>query len=93
MNSQQQEKVNTQSPPHDPGKVLTGTVLWFNNGKGFGFIRRDLGGDLFVHFSEIISKDPDEYKTLKENDRVEFTEAESTKHAGRLQAFNVRVIG
>ena len=49
---------------------FTGVVQWFNNGKGFGFIKPDDGGeDLFVHQSSIRS---DGYRTLLEGDRVEF---------------------
>ncbi len=48
----------------------TGIVKWFNSDKGFGFISpADGSKDLFVHFSEIIS---DSFKTLNENDQVEF---------------------
>ena len=47
-----------------------GKVKWFNNKKGFGFIERSSGGDVFVHYSAIVS---DGYKTLKEGDSVEFT--------------------
>ena len=47
----------------------TGTVKWFNDKKGFGFISREQGDDLFVHYSSI---DGDGFRTLKENDRVEF---------------------
>ena len=46
-----------------------GRVKWFNSDKGYGFIERDSGGDVFVHFSEIRS---DGYRTLDENERVEF---------------------
>ena len=48
----------------------TGTVKWFNDSKGFGFIKPDNGGeDLFAHFSEIQGNG---FKTLKENDKVQF---------------------
>ena len=48
----------------------TGTVKWFNDAKGFGFITPDGGGkDLFVHFSAIQGSG---FKTLKENDKVQF---------------------
>ena len=51
--------------------MATGTVKWFNESKGFGFIKPDEGGeDLFAHFSEIQSKG---FRTLQENQRVEFT--------------------
>lgn len=54
----------------------TGTVVWFNNGKGFGFVSREGGPDVFCHFSSIVS---DGYKSLKEGDRVEFGIAEGPK--------------
>lgn len=46
-----------------------GTVKWFNAEKGFGFIERDNGGDVFVHFSAIVE---DGYKSLEEGQSVEF---------------------
>lgn len=50
--------------------MATGVVKWFNNEKGYGFITPDEGGaDLFAHFSSIVS---DGFKTLNENQRVEF---------------------
>ena len=48
---------------------LKGTVKWFNNAKGYGFIGRDEGPDVFVHFSAITA---DGYKSLQEGDPVEF---------------------
>lgn len=48
---------------------LRGTVKWFNNAKGFGFIGRDDGPDVFVHYSAIQSEG---YKSLQEGDPVEF---------------------
>ena len=51
-------------------KRETGTVKWFNDKKGFGFISREDGDDLFVHFNEIQSEGG--FKTLKENAKVEF---------------------
>ncbi len=51
-------------------KRETGTVKWFNDKKGFGFISREGGDDLFVHFNEIQSDSG--FKTLKENAKVEF---------------------
>jgi len=49
---------------------VAGTVKWFNESKGFGFIKRDDNGqDVFVHHSQIIGTG---FKTLRENDRVEF---------------------
>ena len=47
-----------------------GTVKWFNGAKGFGFIERENGEDVFVHFSAILS---DGFRTLDEGQRVEFT--------------------
>lgn len=49
----------------------TGTVKWFSNAKGYGFIKRDRGGDVFVHYSAIVSDEG--YRTLNEGQRVEFT--------------------
>ena len=48
---------------------FTGTVKWFNNAKGFGFLGRDSGPDVFVHYSSI---QRDGYKSLSEGDTVEF---------------------
>jgi CspA family cold shock protein len=48
---------------------LTGTVKWFNDAKGFGFIAREGGPDVFVHFSAIQSQG---FKSLAEGDQVEF---------------------
>jgi CspA family cold shock protein len=48
---------------------FTGKVVWFNNAKGFGFLSREGGPDVFVHYSSIQF---DGYKTLKEGDPVEF---------------------
>jgi len=53
-----------------------GTVKWFNEQKGFGFIERDGGGDLFVHYSAIQSSG---FKTLAEGQRVSFDVAQGQK--------------
>jgi len=60
-----------------------GTVKWFNAGKGFGFISRPGGEDVFVHFKEIVG---DGYKSLNEGDTVQF---EVTTGPKGLQATNV----
>lgn len=65
----------------------TGTVKWFNEGKGFGFITPDSGGkDLFAHFKEIQGSG---FKTLAENQRVEF---EVTQGMKGPQASNIRTL-
>lgn len=53
-----------------------GTVKWFNGSKGFGFIERDSGEDVFVHFSAILT---DGFRTLNEGQRVEFTVTQGDK--------------
>ncbi len=55
---------------------IQGTVKWFNNSKGYGFIAHDGGKDVFVHFSAIQSEG---YKSLSEGDKVEFVIEESPK--------------
>ncbi|MSR06097.1 MAG: cold shock domain-containing protein [Gemmatimonadetes bacterium] len=62
---------------------ITGRVKWFNDAKGFGFIERDGGPDVFVHYSSIQA---DGFRSLKENDNVEFEVREGPKG---LQAANV----
>jgi CspA family cold shock protein len=54
----------------------TGTVKWFNNQKGYGFITRDSGGDVFVHYSAVVG---DGFKSLDEGMRVEFTVEQGQK--------------
>ena len=49
--------------------MANGTVKWFNDSKGFGFIEQEDGSDVFVHFSEIKS---DGFKSLREGERVTF---------------------
>lgn len=67
--------------------VTTGTVKWFNSDKGFGFIQQQSGPDVFVHFRNIINTGG--YKTLEENQRVEFSIGQGPKG---LQAENVKAI-
>jgi len=54
----------------------TGTVKWFNAAKGYGFITRDEGGDIFVHYSSIHGEG---YRKLEEGQKVEFTVVEAGK--------------
>ncbi len=61
----------------------TGTVKWFSNAKGYGFIQRDEGGDVFVHYSAVEGAG---FRTLDEGQRVEFTVEEGPKG---LQATSV----
>ena len=66
--------------------MAPGTVKWFNGEKGFGFIAREQGDDVFVHFSAIQGTG---YKTLEEGQRVEFDVGPGRKGE---EAQNVRVI-
>ena len=64
-----------------------GTVKWFNNEKGFGFISNDDGsGDVFVHFSAIQA---DGFRTLAEGQKVTFDTEPDPKDPGKLRAVNV----
>jgi len=62
---------------------ITGTVKWFNGGKGYGFLAQENGPDVFVHFSAIQSEG---YRTLDEGQKVEFSIEQGPKG---LQAVNV----
>jgi cold shock protein len=64
-----------------------GTVKWFNGSKGYGFIQREEGEDVFVHFNAIVG---DGYRNLEEGQRVEFSVTQGQKG---LQAEDVVVIG
>ncbi len=55
---------------------MTGTVKWFNDAKGFGFIEREGGEDVFVHFSSIRG---DGFKSLQDGQQVEFTMGQGQK--------------
>jgi CspA family cold shock protein len=65
---------------------IQGTVKWFNGNKGYGFIEREDGEDLFVHYNSIIG---DGYRNLDEGQRVEFTVVQGQKGP---QAQDVMVI-
>ena len=68
--------------------LATGTVKWFNDAKGYGFITPDAGGkDVFVHFSAI---EGDGFKSLAEGAKVEYEQAEGQKGP---EARNVQVVG
>jgi CspA family cold shock protein len=67
--------------------MATGTVKFFNNDKGYGFITQENGPDVFVHFSNI---EGEGYKTLEEGQRVEFEIAPGRKGE---EATGVRVVG
>lgn len=60
-----------------------GVVKWFNGSKGYGFIERDAGGDVFVHYNSIVG---DGFRNLNEGQRVEFSVVKGQKG---LQAENV----
>jgi len=64
----------------------TGTVKWFNSSKGYGFITREEGDDVFVHYNAI---EGDGYKSLDEGDKVQFEVGQGPKG---LQATNVTKI-
>ncbi|MBI5837207.1 MAG: cold-shock protein [Candidatus Eisenbacteria bacterium] len=66
--------------------MAKGTVKWFNEAKGFGFISQENGEDVFVHFSAIAGEG---FKTLAEGDALEFDVTQGPKG---LQAANVRKI-
>jgi len=63
--------------------TTTGTVKWFNDAKGFGFIEQESGTDVFAHHSAIVG---DGHKSLTEGQRVEFTVTQGEKG---LQAENI----
>ena len=62
--------------------MAQGTVKWFNNSKGFGFITQDDGGDVFVHHSAIQS---DGFRSLSEGEKVEFEVVKGTKGPKRIK--------
>jgi cold shock protein len=66
-----------------------GAVKWFNNAKGYGFLGRENGPDVFVHYSSI---QLDGYKTLKEGDEVEFDVIQGTKGPQADQVTRVKAV-
>ena len=66
--------------------MATGKVKWFNDEKGFGFIASDEGGDLFVHYNDIVGEG---FKTLAEGEAVEYEPVEGEKGP---RATNVRKV-
>ena len=75
-----------QSNEEVPAVAMNGRVKWFSNEKGYGFIEREGGEDVFVHFSAIVGEG---YRSLAEGQEVEFDVVEGPK--GR-QAANVRAL-
>jgi CspA family cold shock protein len=65
-------------------KIVTGTVKWFNESKGFGFIQQESGADVFAHYSAIAGGG---FKTLAEGQQVTFSVTEGQKG---LQAENIQ---
>ena len=65
---------------------IQGTVKWFNNSKGYGFISQENGEDVFVHYKSIVGE---WYRTLNENDKVEFVVTEGQKGP---QAAEVQIV-
>jgi len=83
----QAEFARQKGPQRGMEKTMAeGTVKWFNDSKGFGFIEQDNGPDVFVHFSQVQG---DGFKSLREGDRVSF---EVTQGQKGPQSANVRRI-
>ncbi|MBS7576843.1 MULTISPECIES: cold-shock protein [unclassified Enterococcus] len=66
--------------------MITGTVKWFNEKKGYGFITGDDNNDIFVHYSDIVVTG---YRKLVEGQKVEY---EVTEHNGRNKAISVAIL-
>ncbi len=78
------ETSETPTPARDDNGKIVGTVKWFSPAKGYGFIAREGGDDVFVHFSAIDSGVIGGFRTLREGDRVEF-EIEQTPKGPRAE--------
>ena len=76
--------MDLQTRPEERHVSLKGKMKWFNNAKGFGFIGRDDGPDVFVHYSAISNEG---YKSLQEGDDVEFeiVQGEKGPQADKVQ--------
>jgi cold shock protein len=68
------------------GDREAGVVKWFNDKKGYGFISRQSGGDIFVHHSSIVA---DGFRSLKEGDQVEFEVKEDAKGKSAVEVKKV----
>ncbi|MCU0581803.1 MAG: cold shock domain-containing protein [Syntrophales bacterium] len=68
------------------GDREAGVVKWFNDKKGYGFISRQSGGDIFVHHSSIVAEG---FRTLKEGDQVEFEVKEDAKGKSAVEVKKV----
>jgi CspA family cold shock protein len=77
------QKIFIKTRSLEMSERIIGTVKWFNGSKGYGFISRENGPDVFVHYSAIVS---DGYRNLTEGQQVEFTVENGPKG---LQAANV----
>ena len=80
------KRINGRMRGVEVKKMMTGRVKWFNNDKGYGFIGFKENEDIFVHYTSI---ELDGYKTLSENQLVEFKLIETSKG---YQATNVRLL-
>jgi CspA family cold shock protein len=87
-----EQPLSVEAPGNTPrrkggaGSMVQGTVKWFNGQKGYGFITKDDGQDVFVHYSAIVGQG---FRSLEEGQRVEF---EITQGPKGLQAANVSKI-
>lgn len=70
--------------------MCTGTVKWFNESKGYGFISNDAGGDdVFVHFSAIVGEG---FRNLTEGQKVSYETEQDPKNSAKLRAINVKAL-